>query len=113
MKQSIQVVTPDNELHAATLATVKNSRRPRINYNSIATAYNKSPVGSLLFVELQGFIAVKTANFIRVLEGRGLEHGKNFLVCKVRVDAEGFPIKASERPISIEKLDFKVMRLTR
>ena len=112
MKQSIQVITPDNKLHEATLAVVKSSRLPRINYNNIAVAYNKSPPGTILLVELQGFNGVKVSNLINVLVGRGLEHGADFLANKVRVDAAGFPIKPSDRPISIEKLTWKVIRLT-
>jgi len=113
MKQEIQVLTPDDSEHAVAIETVERSRKLRVDYNEIATAYNKSPVGSLLLVNLYGYRSIKTSNFVAILGRRGLEVDKDFRACKVMADADGVPIPSNTRPMSLEKLTNTRMRLTR
>lgn len=102
----ITTVLPDNPDYDAVDKAVKMRRGTYADYNALANKYNAQPVGAVMLLPIS---TMKVSNLTRILSGRGLKVGQDFIVNKITQDAQGLIIPPAERPIGIKKLTERVM----
>jgi hypothetical protein len=78
-------------------------------YDGLAALYNDANAGALLVVDLPN--KPTTGNLHKVLCGRDLERGVDYALFRAKADIQGNNFGPKQRPLVLEKLTDKVMKV--
>lgn len=106
MSDDIEVYAPGNEVceDLDCLIKASASKRPTLDYNHLASRYNKAKVGSIL---VMGDATTRVNNLNRILGLRGLAKEEDYILRRPRENTNGEQIPVNERKVLIKKLTEK------
>ena len=84
-------------------------RRPSIEYNKLAEAYNKARLDA--YIKLDPGFGRSLSNLVKVLEYRGLDRDVDFSLLKVSKDVDGRPLPKKGHHLIVHKLSEARMQL--
>jgi hypothetical protein len=109
-ENTFPVIKPGDDAYDKVFTAVEaNGPRQRTDYDPFAKRYNEAPVGSFILLETSA--QARRTNVESVLQGRGLDPGKDFEATKLKTDAAGNPLPKDKRFMAIKKLSEQRMKL--
>lgn len=111
MSSQVEVIEQGDEQYGSLdpLARDPAVNRATYDYDNLAHSYNAAEVNAILVIPAE--MNTHRGNLSKVIEGRGLEEGTDFLITKPVRSAEGAHIPPERRRLLVRKLTSKDMRI--